>query len=69
MQLISDVKANNYDTGELEKRLENSLNSRRFFTVQSVTNIEVLALTFDDIELIKNDFKMSWRPIIKSQIE
>jgi len=69
LQLISDVKANNYDTGELEKRLENSLNSRRFFTVQSVTNIEVLALTFDDIELIKNDFRKSWRPIVKSQIE
>jgi len=50
-------------------RVSNSSNSRRFFTVQAVTNIEALTLTFEDIDLIKRDFSKTWRGIVKSQME
>lgn len=67
--LIKDVKSNNYDAAELERRSQTSVLSKRFFTVHGIDNIESLSLTFSDIDIMKKEFRGSMRDIIKRQIQ
>ena len=63
--LLKDIKLNDYDDIDLERRSHTSILSKRFFTVHSIDNIESLTITFADIDIMKKDFRGSMREFIK----
>lgn len=55
--LIKDIEQNNYDTIDLDRRTNQSMLSKRFFTVQGIQHMESLTLSFADLDLMKKDFE------------
>jgi hypothetical protein len=66
--LIKDIEQNNYDTIDLDRRTNQSMLSKRFFTVQGIQHMESLTLSFADLDLMKKDFEGQSRTFFKNQI-
>ena len=65
LQLLKDSEDSDYDTIDLEKRANMQLLSKRFFTVKTIEHMESFTLKFDDIDLMKKDFRELAQVFIK----
>lgn len=67
--LIKDVSDQKIKQDDVERHVDKSLLSRRAFTVQCISNMECLSLTYTNIDVIKKDFKTPMIKFIKQNIQ
>jgi hypothetical protein len=65
LQLLKDIKDNNYDSIDLDSRTNVSILGKRYFTVNCIQAVESLSLSFTDIDKMKKDYQDSSVDFIK----
>jgi hypothetical protein len=68
LQLLKEIenRQKENETIEFEKLTNISTLSKRYFSVRCVDNLESLTLTFQEIDMMKQDFRLPSRQFIKS---
>jgi hypothetical protein len=68
LQLLREIekRGETQDTIEFDKLTNFGLLSKRFFSVRCIDNLESLTLTFPEIDMMKQDFRIPSRQFIKS---
>ena len=68
-QLLKLIKKENLTSGALERLTDKSPLSHRIFTVQCMSEVEVLQLSFEHMTTLKKDFPLNMRKLIKQNVQ
>ena len=63
--VIKDISEKKITRVDIERRADKSYLSRRAFSVQCINNMECLCLNYNDLQILKKDFRASMVSFIK----